>query len=209
MINTMESIYKTMHWSLPNYQRNNQGMAVICDWLHLLKDENGNRHNPWRKRKLTSVIEVGCGNGKLCRLLSDLKFEVTGIDIVDGPYERGEGYEFFTFDITQTPWLIRRKGTYKPFDYCISFDVLEHIAEAHIPDVLQEMGRTARNIILKVACTGEPPLHLCVRSAGWWLNQLTVHLPNFNWEVVRLYNMYPDNAEIKCAPLFYGKKEPK
>ncbi len=196
-----ESIYETMHWSNPRYQNNNQGMAVLCDWLHLLRYEDGTVHEPWTKRPKISVIEIGCGNGKLCSLLSSLTFNVTGIDIANGPYER-KGYEFGIGDIAKQTMLATNQ-----FDYCISFDVLEHISESCIPFALEEMGRIAKNIILKVACSGEPPLHLCVKSVGWWTNQLTVYLPSFSWEIVRLYNMYPDNELQTFAPLFYGKKE--
>lgn len=203
---TKESIYKTMHYSHPGYRNNNQGMAVLCDWLHLLRYEDGTVYEPWSKRPKISVIEIGCGNGKLCHLLSCLTFDVTGIDIADGPYER-EGYKFAIADITQNVCeLALEKNEY---DYCISFDVLEHISEKEVPIALKTMDHIAKNIILKVACSGEPPLHLCVKSVGWWLNQLTIYLPNFSWEIVRLYNMYPQNEKQTFAPLFYGKKEPK
>ena len=77
---TKESIYQTMHWSNPGYRNNNQGMAILCDWLHLLRYEDGTVHEPWTKRPKISVIEIGCGNGKLCSLLSSLTFDVLGTD---------------------------------------------------------------------------------------------------------------------------------
>lgn len=205
---TKESIYQTMHWSNPGYRNNNQGMAVLCDWLHLLRYEDGTVHDARSNRPKISIIEIGCGNGKLCHLLSCLTFDVTGMDITDGPYER-KGYKFFSLDVTAERWSEYIEIPDKYYDYCLSFDVLEHIPEKDVPGVLKEMGRIAKNIIFKVACSGEPPLHLCVKSAGWWLNQLTIYLPKFSWEIVRLYNMYPDNEKETFAPLFYGKKEPK
>ena len=205
---TKESIYQTMHYSSPGYRKNNQGLAVLCDWLHLLRYEDGTVHEPWSKRPKISVIEIGCGNGKLCNLLSSLTFDVTGIDIVDGPYER-KGYKFKTLDFANAMSSPKVNWTKEEFDYCISFDVLEHISEKDVSYALTNMGHIAKNIILKVACSGEPPLHLCVKSVGWWLNQLTIYLPNFSWEIVRLYNMYPENELQTFAPLFYGKKEPK
>lgn len=176
-------------------------MAVMCDWLHLLTDDNGQVHNPWTKGTRISVVEIGCGNGKLCRLLSDLRLIVTGVDITDGPYDR-KGYKFQELDICRVPWPFDDDYT----DYCLCFDVLEHIAQENINNILKEMGRISRNIILKVACSGEPPLHLCVKSVGWWLNQLVVNCPDFAWRLVRTFNMYPDNDVVTYAPLFYGRK---
>lgn len=194
-----ETLYKTMHWTCPGYQEKNQGMFVLSDWLHLLRDDQGRGIDYWSDRK-TSVIEVGCGNGQLCELLSYLGFQVTGTDIVEGPYDR-KGYQFIIQDLSGPLGFLDNE-----FDYCLSFDVMEHIEEKYIDDALREMGRIARHIIMKVACSGTPPLHITVKSAGWWLNRLILNCSDYEWSVVRLFNMYPENEVKTAAPLFYGKK---
>jgi SAM-dependent methyltransferase len=194
---SVESIYKTMHWSNPAYQHNNQGLAVLYDWFHLLTFENGAQHDPWFEQQI-SIIEIGCGNGKLCRLLSDLRFDVAGIDITGGPYDH-DGYGFNEVDLIKCPWSW---PAYKQdWDYALCFDVLEHIEPKYMDNVLIEMSKIAKNIILKVACWGEPPLHICVESPGWWLNQLLHNCPDFDWQMIRNH-ITPKGM----SPIFYGKK---
>lgn len=219
---THKTLYNTMHISHIGYRYKNQGIAVACDWLHLLRDKRGVAHNPWTDTPI-SVIEVGCGNGKLCNLLSSLSFDVTGTDIFDNEavYDR-TAYKFVQHDLMKTPYPFGDNE----FDYCLSFDVLEHLTEEYIAPVLQEMARISPRLIIKVSCTGEAPLHLTVKSPGWWLNQLMANCPNFSWQLVRNYERaarrdgdimrsLPTSSDIRpftngdiitYAPLFYGKR---
>lgn len=220
---TTQSLYDTMHVSHLGYRHRNQGIAVACDWLHLLRDNRGTVHNPWTDTPI-SVIEVGCGNGKLCDFLRSLNLNVTGVDIFDNEvvYDRS-WYEFVQHDLSKTPYPF----LVDEFDYSLSFDVLEHLKEEEIAPSLQEMARISRiGIILKVACSGEAPLHLTVKSPSWWLGQLTKHCPDFSWTLVRNYERIakkegplmksqktfsdvrpiPDGYIQTYAPLFYGKR---
>jgi len=219
---TQEALYRTMHRSSQSYRNNNQGIIVACDWFHLLRDRRGEVHNPWTDTPIT-VCELGCGNGKLCDLLSDMKFDITGVDIYEGEivYDR-KAYKFISHDLSETPYPFRDNE----FDYCLSFDVLEHLPEDRIPDILKEMGRISRGIFIKVSCHGLPPLHITVKSPGWWLNQLTENAPDFSWRLLRnVERIAVDNGKrgstidiasdvrpfrngekITYAPLFYGKK---
>ena len=190
-----------MHCFNRGYREGNQGIAVACDWLCLLKDSQGNVHNPWSKDPI-SILELGCGNGKLCKFLSDMNFEVTGLDIVDCLYDRS-GYKFIKEDLTTDSM----RFNYGEFDYCISFDVLEHLPEEYIADVLEDMARISSNVILKVASSGIPPLHVTVRTPGWWMNQLIVNCPDFSWRLIGSYQPHPDNKVKAYSPMFYGKKD--
>lgn len=220
---TAQTLYDTMHVSHTGYRYKNQGIAVVCDWLYLLQDNMGIVHDPWADTPLT-MIELGCGNGKLCDFLRSLSFEVTGTDIYDNEvvYDRS-WYRFKKHDLTETPYPFEDNE----FDYCLSFDVMEHLKEEHIAPALQEMARISSNgIIVKVSCSGSAPLHLTIKSPGWWLDQLTENCPNFSWRLVRNYERIvkegdpamkpqktfpaarpvPDGYAQTFAPLFFGKK---
>jgi SAM-dependent methyltransferase len=219
-ISDAEALYKTMHNSRTAYMETNQGVKVMCDWLHLLRDARGEVHNPWTDKPI-SVLELGCGNGKLCDLLSSMKLDVTGVDITDGLYDRSN-YKFIKHDLTEFPYPFKDGE----FDYCINFDVMEHLPENKISGVLREMARVGRGIITKIACSGSPPLHITVKSPGWWLNQLIVNCPDFSWRLLRncericqnikgqeyfieqMTDVRPIMANVKItyAPLFYGKR---
>ncbi len=220
---TAQTLYNTMHVSNISYRHRNQGMAVVCDWLHLLRDEKGVVHNPWTD-KVISVIELGCGNGKLCDFLRSLNLDVTGTDIFDNKvvYDRS-WYKFIKHDLSKTSYPFRDNE----FDYCLSFDVMEHLEEKYIATALQEMARLSRNgIIFKVSCTGEAPLHLTVKNPSWWLDQLMDNCPDFSWSLLRNFERIakrdgpmmraervfndvrpiPDGYVLTYAPLFFGKR---
>ena len=52
-----EALYQTMHNANPLYRNHNQGISRLRQWLYQLKDPPA------------SILEIGCGNGKLCELL--------------------------------------------------------------------------------------------------------------------------------------------
>ncbi len=218
---THETLYNTMHVSHIAYRGKNQGMAMACEWLHLLRDRRGERHDPWSSTSI-SVVEVGCGNGKLCNFLTGLGIDITGVDIFDNEiiYNRS-AYKFIQHDLMTTPYPFKDNE----FDYCISFDVLEHLPEENIAPALREMARISRGIIVAVSCTGGPPLHLTVKEPGWWLDQLTTHCKDFSWRLLRNFERIMKDGDSKgkpvsmpdvrpftkgelitYAPLFYGKR---
>lgn len=214
------ALYRTMHYTHAGYRNINQGLKTACDWFGLLRDRRGEIHNPWTDTPI-SVIELGCGNGKLCYVMSDMGFDVTGVDIVTSIYDRS-GYKFEELDLTETPYPFKDNE----FDYCLSFDVLEHISEKYIAAILKEMARISRGIFVKVSCHGIPPLHITIRSPGWWLEQLITNCPDFSWQLLRNVERiqvkngksgatiakstdirpFKNGETITYAPLFYGKR---
>jgi len=217
-----KALYSTMHNSHKGYRYVNQGIKTACDWIHLLRDGRGEIHNPWTDTPIT-VVELGCGNGILCSLLVDMCFDVTGVDIYEGKiiYNR-KGYKFIEHDLTKFPYPFKDNE----FDYCLSFDVLEHLTENEIAAVLREMARISRGIFLKVSCHGIPPLHITIKTPGWWMNQLTTNCPDFSWQLLRNFERiavdngrvgstvntssdirpFKNGEKITYAPLFHGKR---
>lgn len=219
---TAQTLYNTMHITHEGYRGKNQGVARACDWLHLLRNGRGEVHDPW-DTTVIKVLELGCGNGKLCQILTGLSFDVTGADIFDNKtiYDR-TGYKFKQHDMKETPYPFEDNE----FDYCLSFDVLEHLPPDYIAPALKEMARISRAIIVAVSCTGEKPLHLTIKTPGWWLNQLIENCSDFSWRLVRNTERvamqrgdrvrqlsrasdirpFKNGEIITYAPLFYGRR---
>lgn len=211
--NPTEALYRTFHLSHVLYRVGNHGVKTMCYWLHLLKDSDGRTYDPWACSEKTgrpiSIIEAGCGNGFLCNVLQAMELDVTGMDVVglEDFYDRSK-YKFFQKDLTETPYDFKDRQ----FDYCLSFDVLEHIAEKAIPEILKEFARISNNLIIKVACEGTPPLHITVHGLSWWEDKLNECCPEFSWRMIRNFKQYREPRTgltypmILNAPLFYGRR---
>lgn len=176
-----EALYRTMHNACPAYRNYNQGIGRLRHWITLL------RKGP------ASILEVGCGNGLLCKILVTMGYDVTGLDIVPGPYERP--YNFVKHDIG----LGRLPFEDKTFDYCLSFDVLEHLETKWVEEHIWDMLRIAGDIIGTVACFERPLLHLTVREPEWWMEIISRHGGEIKYKVF-------DEPKGKTL-LFYTKKE--
>ena len=206
--NRAEALYRTFHLSHVLYRTGNHGTKTMCYWLHLLTDSDGEPYDPWGCRikygKPISIIEIGCGNGMLCNTLSQMELNVTGMDIVglEDIYDRSK-YKFIQKDLVETPYNFKDRQ----FDYCLCFDVLEHLPEKAIPKVLKEMARISNKLIIKVACDGGPPLHLTVHNLGWWEYKLYEFCPEFSWQTIRNFEQIrPRTGKTVYAPLFYGRR---
>lgn len=180
-----EYLYRTMHCASRGYRLENHGLIRLLNWLHLL-------------RSPASVLEVGCGNGKLCEVLSAMRFDVVGLDITEGPYERN-GYKFIKHDITQ-----RLPFENNEFDYCVSFDVLEHLEQEQIEDVLRDIFRVGRCIILTIACFDRGVLHPTVKPPEWWVEKLNRLCP---WTKDRTFRIFTRPGTTEQTLLFFTKKE--
>lgn len=196
-----EAFYRTVHNSLKCYRNNNQGVSMLKGFVSLI--------SPGKP-----VLELGCGNGELCRWLVRAGFkDVIGIDITDGPYEHKE-FEFIKLDLTEDVWPAFLTGE---LGAVLCFDVLEHLEEKHIPDVMDLMcGYESDAIVFSVACYGAPPFHLTVKSPGWWLDMVLEHGRKYEWRIIkilerriglRLSSDVIDENDVNYALLFYGKKK--
>jgi len=175
-----------MHNASVMYRENNQGLIDFEKWSALLPE------------KPARIIDVGCGNGKLCKKLSEMGHKVTGLDIVPGPYDR-DGYDFVKHDLA-LGILPFEDDT---FDLCLSFDVLEHLHQKWSYQVIWDMLRISREAILTIACEGGPPLHLTVKSPGWWLNRALQARLDANWRVLKVWKR---NSKLPVI-LLHGKRE--
>lgn len=157
--NKREALYRTMHTTHVGYRNFNHGLYRLNQWSHVLSGV------PFP----ASILEVGCGNGRLCRLLSFWGYDVTGLDLVRGDYDRSI-YDFVEHDVCSGHLPFEDKM----FDYCVSFDVLEHIPEKWINEVIWDLFRMARTVIIGISCKekGQASLHPTVHPPEWWSEKL-------------------------------------
>jgi SAM-dependent methyltransferase len=156
----LENIYRTMHNAHVRYRTVNQGIHRLKYWLEQLKDPPA------------SILDIGCGNGLLCELLVRMKYDVTGLDIVPGPYDRNS-YNFVLHNMTTGPLPFNGKKPADRFDYCLSFDVLEHLPTKWVEYAVFEMQRVANRIIGTAACFESSILHLTIREPDWWMELIS------------------------------------
>lgn len=171
LVKKQEALYRTMHNSMPGYRNHNWGINTFREWKRFLNAPPA------------SVLEIGCGNGKLCKHLASLGYDVTGVDLVPGPYDRSQ-YKFILYDLMS---LKPMPLTDCEMDYCVSFDVLEHLPVEYVEAAIREMWRVCKELIVAVPTGGGPPLHLTVRTIGWWVD---------------MFNKVCDTAELKTVYIY-------
>lgn len=184
-----EALYRTVHFCRPSYQDINHGIKRIQKWLPLIG------------KSPMSILEVGCGNGKLCKLFLDMGVEdVTGLDITPGPYDH-EGYKFIQHDLTTGTLPFKDKE----FDYCFSFDVIEHLPEKY-DEIIAEMLRVSKVIIGVIACFRSHEyftLHPTVFDPKRWIWKITeLSEDEMGFDIVS----YSDGKE-KPALFYYTRKK--
>ena len=193
LVDKQEALYRTMHNTFPSYQEKNWGILTLKHWFGFLPD------------RPASILEVGCGNGKLCRLLTDMHYDTTGVDLVTGSYNR-DGYNFVQHDLMKDSMPFESKE----FDMAVSFDVLEHLPESCIDGVLQDIFRVARKVAIVVPCLHDTTrnkllaaLHLTVKSPEWWLARLNKYSGNSTKRAV----VFTDPENNLNRMFFYSGEE--
>ena len=133
-----------------------------------------------------SLIDFGCGTGRVARDFLSIGLHLTLIDI--SPYclddevraivdlLRGQ-VEFLPACLWNLPKEV------KPAHWIFCCDVLEHIPEDCVEKTLSGMAKRMRHggfmaICLKEDLSGKKigkPLHLTVKESGWWKERLQSH----------------------------------
>jgi len=183
-----EALYNTMHNCDNRYRHVSQGIKRLPLWLHMLP------------KPPASILEVGCGNGKLCKLLVEMGYDVVGMDLVPGPYDRS-GYDFRLHNLSEGVLPFKDNE----FDVCLSFDVIEHL-ETNYDETIAEMLRVGKMAIGVIACFGtgaqiQNRLHPTVFDPQRWIWKITeLSQDEMGYEIVSYVN-----PEVKA--LFYYTKE--
>jgi len=91
-----------------------------------------------------SVLDVGCGDGLLLRMLRERGIEGRGVDLSETAIElcQKDGLDVYSGDFTQQSLPFEDSS----MDYVVALDVLEHLCSPEV--LLKEMARVARVAVI-------------------------------------------------------------
>jgi len=149
-------------WGNPNYRVHSPGMRLIEDiegWL--------------REIKAKSVIDVGCGTGRVLARLSRAGLKCVGIDIATNACTEFDG-EVHVLDVTDAGDVLPRA------DAVLCTDMLEHVPPDLVDACLSAINVMAPRAYLQIALFKDAgaawgvsePLHLSLFSPGEWVDRL-------------------------------------
>lgn len=121
------------------------------------------------------VLDIGCGRGYLMKHLLQHGKNVEGVELskwaVEHPMPGCEGK-------IKEGNAIKMEYPDLYFDWGIGFSLMEHIPEGIVDDVLKEMHRVCKRVLLQIAMPmfpghdlqikSEDPTHITVYPVDWW-----------------------------------------
>jgi 2-polyprenyl-3-methyl-5-hydroxy-6-metoxy-1,4-benzoquinol methylase len=122
----------------------------------------------------SSSLDVGCAKGFLVKALAELGVDARGID----PSEYA--FEEIPSDIKGRTAIGIAQEIYledNVFDVVTCFDVLEHIPEKDVPQVLSELLRVSKQWVILRVVTKELPddvdaNHATIHDKDWWIEKI-------------------------------------
>ena len=119
--------------------------------------------------KFQSVLDIGCGLGRLVNTMHGLGFDAWGVDIAANCLDEGVKGTF----VQQCIWDMDLDRT---FDVGICADVMEHIPGEKVRQSLIRIAVHCRQVVFKIAHEvntfyGET-LHLTLHPPSWWIDQM-------------------------------------
>jgi 2-polyprenyl-3-methyl-5-hydroxy-6-metoxy-1,4-benzoquinol methylase len=144
--------YQALHDDNPAFQRNNW---LIQD-LEVLRVSGG-----------TSLLELGCGNGRFLAVAAKHWSRILGIDWARSPYLDGVLREFPNVAFEQAD--ISSWAPSQPFDLVASADFLEHLAPDDLEATLQRIHGFGHRHFHRIACYDDGHSHLSIFPPSHWL----------------------------------------
>jgi 2-polyprenyl-3-methyl-5-hydroxy-6-metoxy-1,4-benzoquinol methylase len=129
---------------------------------------------PILKYKFKKVLDVGCGIGQGVAIMRNKGIEAYGIDISEKIVPFWEEGNITQFCQVACADKIPFPDDY--FDLVICTEVMEHVPEEGVRDVLREIKRVGKQFFFTIALAtavhkmphdGSEP-HICVKSPQWW-----------------------------------------
>lgn len=143
-------------------------------------------------KQYETVLDVGCGIGQGVAMCRNAGIEAYGIDIADTL--KNYWKQANITDFCQISSADKIPFEDNKFDFVVCLDVLEHIPEEGIDDVLKEMLRVGNGDFLVDICIvpamnkmvdGSEP-HCLVRPVKWWMDKLDeIGFKNLSLRVTR------------------------
>jgi 2-polyprenyl-3-methyl-5-hydroxy-6-metoxy-1,4-benzoquinol methylase len=135
--------------------------------------------NLWTQRRYLfpddpkTAIDLGYGTGRLVRQWHDEGIDGYGVDISENAADRQIMLDLGDHLIIGPLW------DFTPPMRCdigVCADVLEHIPEERVDDVLRNIARSCKTAFLKIACFESHwdglKLHMTVRDPAWWIKRV-------------------------------------
>lgn len=153
-------------WQHPGYRRISPGMYECERAFAIMEMKAGD-----------SLIDFGSGTGRATAWFLSQGLSVLAIDHVPNALETEVPFvEACLWDLPETV---------EPAEFGFCCDVMEHIPETRVSDVLATIRRlTKTGTYLRIATRPDrmgkligQPLHLCVNSGEWWRRQVEAHWP--------------------------------
>lgn len=203
--------YRKM-WSMDTYREESPGEGFA---LTFIKQSNIEPDD--------GVIDFGCGTGRGALMLALFaKCKVTMIDFADNCLDKEvrqalttqkDRLKFVVADLTK-PMPQRAE-----YGYCT--DVMEHVREDDVLATLHNILTCAQHVFFNIAlfddthgpAYADGPLHLTVKPAAWWLEQLNklgviVHWSNQDMDRLTVYcSMWRDARKVLVGGKLNVKEE--
>lgn len=136
------------------------------------------------ERKPESVLELGGARGYVSKLLENEGIEVLCMDISEHCYHTRAIENFNLHDLTKTPWGILEKQ----FDLCFSIAFLEHISEAKLNNVIEEMATVSKRGLHGITFEVKPDdidkTHQTIHPKEWWVQKFKEVVPDYPVEIM-------------------------
>ena len=157
-------------WEMPEYRKSSPGLRTVghlIEYAGLIKE--------------TSILDVGCGSGQADKVLQQLGFDVTMVDLAANCLNPDvDATKFIVAPADQIP-LQEKFGIV----YCC--DMLEHLPPNKIDATLRELQRLGRQVFLRIACypdsREEVQLHLSIKKPEAWVETLQHYFKLTRWKV--------------------------
>lgn len=117
------------------------------------------------------VLDVGCSHGAGVQLLWDRGYCAVGTDLAQTAVDRARSYRIPTPEVQgrcqlHGPIFLRGSAAELPWptgaaDAIVCSDVLEHVPEGLVPDVVREFTRVAKEVLVLIIAT--QPVHRDIR----------------------------------------------
>lgn len=151
-------------WGFSSYRERSPGMRFLEDALAKLDMPEG-----------ATVVDLGCGTGRVSQALKEKGFDVTAVDIA-----KNACLEFKGQFIEACLWELDE--SFPDFEYGFCADVMEHLPPNRVPEALKCIAAHTEKCYFQIAnfhChegdkIGEH-LHLTVKGVHWWRRELEKH----------------------------------